>query len=1490
MNMKDFKKSLSRLGKSLAPRKGKKGASLAFVMAIGAALVIWVTCIMPLMATTGTVAYETQDKQAIYLSSRSSIEYCKSELENIVKTSLPYTFAVLQNDDGTYRAVKKYSNTEANNGVSLEYSNCVEIHAGGELANDDRNDTAKVNSVAAICAVERVGSVYEVVITTWHECLKQMTYRVDFEPKGNLLIFPEAYGAKQALPLSDFVIVDGQMGAYQLWKSNITMDNATNLGSIVENLQPWILPSSSQWSANYANSGEYPAVFKNTVLPATENQNGEGGGPVVGDPIDEGLTDEVWIEPVAVPSQANISGSIWYVQNTNGSISVKMYTTEVVDITNKCTVYYNGSTTAPTAGGTYRITIDFTGTGAYTEGGVNVLPVTGLVMPNNLTKDGVGDKYTLTDAEKKIAIANVKKVEILDEKGKGTGKYTLTVSLGNIPKDSRGLMYVCTDGENFTKWSKDPEFTDLTIGKNYFFYICRPASIDNKNVFHAASEVYAIGRIFQPEFVTSLENNGSYAIMSGDAKYILSNNAASTTTYDMVADTYVQETANTQIFNTWTATGSGSNWKFANAQGKYLDLTAQADYSIQTGSYGHHHGDRWHYCYNNTFVDNGFKNKNVVLSTDGYLTLNAADSGFKLSKYFSESVTFTDYYEKEYSWSGSKYVPCEDSTSVTKNFELTLFVNVTNSVSASDSASTVKFAKIPGWPTAPVYGANFELNKDAKIYAGQDPVAFIKANISTNETLTEVYTNFTPAGTTINAGVYEIVVSTAKGSFHLIDKKTGDPILLTVNKISHKNDDDNKIKLSMAPVAEDDMKVTVTAKDLHENSGIVYFGYRLNTEADTAIRWFPTDGNSYTFCLPYSNDNEAYVFAVKETGNNNYNGCIVTSEEYRIDPVYIELTEDQKTEFQYTVGATADSTVWYKLPDKIKPSRLTLVFGAYNEATDTITWQYTQDENSPYYGVIVKNSNYGTLEKAFPLTTPVGITAVGGYQSSMMRGSSLYFMGGVNEKASIDTKGNSIYLTTDLLVLSSNILHTNTEGKTGKVVVEPYTPKDGTNYIMLFNPTASSIQLGTATLAPYTFYRIESGKDLCTLSDAYLAGERTYGEPTSTDVKHQISLKNGAFPEVNLDIAYANKTQLAHIVSSETIGWTNKGKLGATNTNKTYPEYAVCSYIHEITSAAGGKDYTANRILIAAETAEGQKTLNVPSSVSFTVRYLSLDAEYIVQQNTSSFIIYNLGEDASFIDILLKALDLNAYLTKSLQVDFERYTTITPGGEVPKQIYRYEDGTNLFTDATNYEPLVTTYTTDDISNIFGSLSTGAYIVDRYISIVPGTKQTNSLSIKSAFSSNLSIYTNYLHIDDDIQSINITSTIYGSSKYIQINAQEAGYQDKEYLAYFHNNYSEKYKGTLVYLQGDLTVNFINKPLDIVETSRDTYNLTRGFYYIEATTEGTSITALADLPKIDPESLKNYAIYVDEDGNLTNAYVDTGLEGSSGIGGFKGGKVE
>ena len=216
--MKGLRNLLRRAKQSLAPRQGKQGNSLAFVMMIGAVLVIWVMCIMPLMTATGTAAYKTQGNYDDYLQSRSAIEFCKSELEKIVEEKIPYTFAVTGDLNGGFQAVAKWNDT----GISVRGEYSALVTSPDSL--NDRKDYPTSDSVRAICAVEpnhENPNIYDIVITTYHNCEKGMTYTATFTPKGSLLIHPEAYKQNQALPLSDFVVVDGKMGPNTVWNSSI---------------------------------------------------------------------------------------------------------------------------------------------------------------------------------------------------------------------------------------------------------------------------------------------------------------------------------------------------------------------------------------------------------------------------------------------------------------------------------------------------------------------------------------------------------------------------------------------------------------------------------------------------------------------------------------------------------------------------------------------------------------------------------------------------------------------------------------------------------------------------------------------------------------------------------------------------------------------------------------------------------------------------------------------------------------------------------------------------------------------------------------------------------------------------------------------------------------------------------------------------------------------------------------------------------------------
>jgi hypothetical protein len=168
-------------------------------MMIGAVLVIWVMCIMPLMTATGTAAYKTQGNYDDYLQSRSAIEFCKSELEKIVEEKIPYTFAVTGDLNGGFQAVAKWNDT----GISVRGEYSALVTSPDSL--NDRKDYPTSDSVRAICAVEpnhENPNIYDIVITTYHNCEKGMTYTATFTPKGSLLIHPEAYKQNQEFQIN----------------------------------------------------------------------------------------------------------------------------------------------------------------------------------------------------------------------------------------------------------------------------------------------------------------------------------------------------------------------------------------------------------------------------------------------------------------------------------------------------------------------------------------------------------------------------------------------------------------------------------------------------------------------------------------------------------------------------------------------------------------------------------------------------------------------------------------------------------------------------------------------------------------------------------------------------------------------------------------------------------------------------------------------------------------------------------------------------------------------------------------------------------------------------------------------------------------------------------------------------------------------------------------------------------------------------------------
>lgn len=255
-------------------------------------------------------------------------------------------------------------------------------------------------------------------------------------------------------------------------------------------------------------------------------------------------------------------------------------------------------------------------------------------------------------------------------------------------------------------------------------------------------------------------------------------------------------------------------------------------------------------------------------------------------------------------------------------------------------------------------------------------------------------------------------------------------------------------------------------------------------------------------------------------------------------------------------------------------------------------------------------------------------------------------------------------------------------------------------------------------------------------------------------------------------------------------------------------------------------------------------------------------------------------------------------------MDYERATLIVKqdGSERPvrPQIYRYNDGTDIFSVSDELN-LMAKYSVDEIEDWFEFFGTTLTMVDRYVWLT-GEGTDGKLGADTFLGATLNSYSNYIYVDEYVREISVTGLISGG---LVINTQENGYTEKEYLGLFRNNTAESYSGTLIYFANDITIKTTEYILVIPYTN--TYTLPKGFYYIYAKDGGTGVTKLAtdlftgsDLNentqkkpyKVDEATLEQYSIYINRDGTLSNAYVDTGLydDNNATTGGFYGGAIE
>lgn len=1400
--MKFLKRICSRLNRFLSPQPGKNGSSMAFVMIIGAVLVIWVLAIMPLMVAVGNNSLTLQGSYADYLQSRSAIEFCKGELEKMVESKPPYTFCVVQNADGTYTPIPKMESGS----LVTAYDTAVnrDPDSTGNIVDDTDTDDIPMESadgkkIVAICAVAQdtqEDNVYHITITTYNNGTKNLTYTADYTIRGSLLINPESYLKSQALPLSDFVVVDGKLGANEIWKSNIHDDkmtfkegeenSVTNLSAIRESLLPYV--GVRRPGDGYADSGIFPAVFKTPAYPA-----GGGIAPDATQPTEPDYTKDEWYPPIPVKEDERTGkiGEIWYkiekrtytYKNNYGwtregekdTIRIYLQSSEenTTDITEKCKIYLNGNVfevykdknddggDMPTKG-IHQVSIDF-------DGYNSVLAVDGLVL-------GEIDKGGTTVGGKRDKPTN------LNVSVNGS-----TATLGQNSGARYG--YSTSDDPYNVSWSSNNTIT-LEGGKTYFFFAYYPAAtIDG--VYKSASDVAYMGCVYPLEFVASPSANQTYLILG-------------------------------QYENNYYAMTSSSNGVISTKVEAYhsstSDISANLLWTVGISN------DQY------TFKNNG-NNK--------YLSLNGQSSGGWFASWtFSLAVAGTDSSQnavrfKKVNGSNSFYRSFSSGWKSTPGY---IYFN-NGTFSGSTNSAQLLFAKIPATPATPdlnrisVPGNTVSLSTNSIVH-GTSLSSIITGTYS------KILANGDEVTSKLNVGKYRITAE--------VDNTTIPLGILNVTKENYSNLSATP-SVSFVPNAESHEIIASTT--YHYDSGAHWIGYRV-AGSDDAYKWFPVDdSNRYTFVLPYG----IYEFVVRESGTNTYNAA-------QSSPVPVELKAAEP-----------------------------------------------EDTRTP----------------------------------SMMMGSSLYFMG---REGSIKTEGSTIYLTTDLLVMRHGILGD------GKVYVYPYSNEqnyDESPADTLFFPVNDMKNAANFEFKACTFYWIPAGTDInhATADDLNFANRPALSLDRDADFdKLKILLRKGDYPEINMDIAYIdrenkadkvnsngtpNNEQLAHIVSGETIGWTNNGRMedgddrnssNNSRLNNANSKFIVCAYVTSVKDAEIKR--TANRIMLAAEeTLEGgyeSKTLRVTNNLQFTCRYISISADYIIQNGNNNFFkIKNLGQDKTFINLILDFFGINKYSSKTMQLEFEQSVRIQNkdgvllSHEKSAGIYRIEhpdldndsdEGVNLFQTYTDPDSdytastLTVKYTNDEIKDLFKVLSFNSRFVERYVSIDAGS--TKELEVSLIVQRTLSLYANYVTFENDIVSYKLSGWF--SDGRIIINSQERGYES-EYAGFFGGGSGESYNGTIIHIAPNDENSTREKNGIYVEGTF----LPAGFYYIPASKDGTNINKLAEVAdkeygtiadidkihRINPADLSKYSIYIKSDGTLSDAYVDTGLIGNSDLGesGFSGGNV-
>ncbi|MBE6999551.1 MAG: hypothetical protein E7428_05140 [Ruminococcaceae bacterium] len=1467
-------------------RRSKRGSSLPMVMAIGAALVIWVMALMPLMATSGTTAAQTKALEANYLSSKSSIEFVKGELTEMVKSGAPKTFAVVING-GEYASIPKY---DAVNNPDSAYTSLVDTSAN-PANKEDSLDVPKSADVVAICAVEHaVGSrFYDITIKTYNNGEEGMTYTATYTVAGNLKIFPEAYKQVDALPLSDFVLVDGWLGERQVWTSTIESKSDTKYN---EYLMPEPVEGAEAADETYANSGEYPAVFKKTAETLIDDEDveiPEGAKPLT-DPVPED-----WVLPtssdfifdkeaktVAIDSDSRLYGKV-----------------TMADL--RCTVYYNGvpSKVAPAASGTYRVTLSVEGTGTYdAEKPINVLPTEGIVIANAYeakpsTTDLSGCKVEIkreeVGSETEAETGTTNPPPTSEDQTTQPKEYTYTADFSGS-----GVQFgYCTgspvtsisDAFNRIQWGVG-DF-ELTKGTTYYFYCVANGSISD-GVIKEATIIKYLGNKYVPTkqedaeadeaakeipfikinninnlgngkryLICKSNNNGSYSVLRAEK------NSNTELKVDSITLSESNPTLSPELLSTLTSWTLGQNSK--------------GNRTLQSGA-----------NYLRLYFDSGFLG--IGSAYYATLTTNASNAGLNIQQ-------------------DGSYIKIRNSSGNTTYLRITS----KKAYGQNDDASTsVFFVEVPtrsfsGLPI-PAPGSDITItSEDLKYTYGSVTEGQIAQKILSNvPNARTIYLNSSPisadSDTILQSGSYLVHVD-FYDRYQFIPAGTVTVEPQTLNWSNY----------GTLSVSTSSYNATLSYnKDWpYSDSSRFYYAYKMvkngnGNNVSDSYHWLPSATienlaiGTYTFAIWQGGDNNHVVSTKYPTPKDN-----VTIKHAYVD---FNAMSDVSSQFVYTVDASGNVS-WYRLPQGILPSRVTLAYhnGYY--------WQDDYIEDPYYgYGVAVSNSSASFNEwwdirddTILSIGDPGQPELIGEYFNSVITGRSIYFMG---DGYSIDTNGANVTITTDLLVLRNGIdgIREHSEGVFNQVMVRPYTDNESrADYTLMF--VVNGFSTAQANFETRTFYLVKEGTDITGTAIAAAGAAdpaiRRIGAINDGSLPPEVReyFVYDEYPVLLADVAYANTSQLSRIVSGETMGWTKDGVLGAgtgaqyssTSSSSFNVEYAVCAYVDNI---AANVEYSANRIMIA--TPGPNYSLAIPGQITMHTRYLSIDA---ATMTGTKFIVKVLDEADSVLEKWLDKFLGSNYNSKTLQVEYER-ETVMPAKTMQANTYRYTNGSNLFTDPTaNAGDLVEEFKVDNVnralSDSIADLIADTEIQERYIRFAKDGGG-DSLKVNTSFwflHNNLYVYSNFVEFKE------VTSIQIGSSNNLYLNTQEKGYDDAEYLGIFKDSSAESYHGVMLHFKNPVTVT----------KGSTSVTIPKGMYFVKSAECGNFVTiaqkiaadeAAADAAhasaqpytyqyRVDAEWLAENAAYIDVDGVIQNAYVDSDILGGgagSAQTGFSGGGMQ